>query len=246
MQDRIKRQPDQYTSEFNEHLETFKELLLNFRDNPVLNDPKIVEYIKFMTHVAKVKGDALDFLPAEFLNLLESHYNILNPEVRLLLVTSLRQLRTQDVVSPTLVIPVFFKLFRCKDKVLRETLTKAIIGDLKRVNHSQKMPKVNKQLQNFVFTMVKDPDEKAAKLSIQVMIELFKKRVWNDENTVNVISEGCMHRKSTLCVAACKFFLVQIFEVAAKEESDEESDDEDIHKIMEQAKAKGMKHSKKR
>lgn len=94
--------------------------------------------------------------------------------------------------------------------------------------------------------MIKDPDEKAAKLSIQVMIELFKKRVWNDENTVNVISEGCMHRKSTLAVAACKFFLVQIFEVATKEEDDDESDDEDIHKIMEQAKAKGMKHSKKR
>ena len=36
--------------------------------------------------------------------------------------------------------------------------------------------------------MIKDRDEKASKRSLVVMIELYKKKIWNDENTVNVVA----------------------------------------------------------
>lgn len=41
--------------------------------------------------------------------------------------------------------------------------------------------------------MIKDPDEIATKRSLQVMIELFQRKIWNDENTANVIAEACLH-----------------------------------------------------
>ncbi len=64
----------------------FKTLLLKFRDNPVMNDPLIAAYLKFMVHLSDIKKTELEFLPNEIINLLESHYNILNPDLRLLLV----------------------------------------------------------------------------------------------------------------------------------------------------------------
>ena len=99
-----------------------------------------------MAHLSEVRKDQLGFLPGELLNLLEQHYNVMLPGVRLLMVQSLRMMRVKNVVSPSLVIPVFFRLFRCKDKALRTFLTTAILGDLKQINLKQKSSKVNKQL----------------------------------------------------------------------------------------------------
>jgi len=69
--------------------------------------------------------------------------------------------------------------------------------------------------------MLKDPDEGATKRSLQIMIELHRKWIWNDENTVNVIAEACLHSKTKICVAACKFFIL------ATGEDDEQSEDSD-------------------
>jgi len=42
-------------------------------------------------------------------------------------------------------------------------LLTAIVGELKLANKHAKINKVNKKLQNFVFEMIKDPDEGASK-----------------------------------------------------------------------------------
>jgi len=47
-------------------------------------------------------------------------------------------MRSKKVATTLQVIPVFFRLFRCKDKALREYLIKSIIGDLKVANKNAK------------------------------------------------------------------------------------------------------------
>ena len=131
-----------------------------------MNDPLVAAYLKFMVHLSDIKKTELEFLPNEIINLLESHYNILNPDLRLLLVQNLWMMRTKKVAHISTIIPVFFKLFRCKDKNLWEYLLTAIVGELKLANKHAKINKVNKKLQNFVFDMIKDPDEGASKWSL--------------------------------------------------------------------------------
>ena len=46
-------------------------------------------------------------------------------------------------------------------------------------------------MQNFMFTMLKDSHKIAAKTSLDVMIELYRKNVWKDAKTVNVIATAC-------------------------------------------------------
>jgi len=71
-------------------------------------------------------------------------------EVRKVLVTCLRIMRGKDNVPAVTVLPVFFKLFRCKDKELRSFLHSVIISDLKLMNQTSKKHNINKKLQQFV------------------------------------------------------------------------------------------------
>jgi len=45
-----------------------------------------------------------------------------------------------------------------------------------------------------MFTMLKDSNTKAAKMSLAIMVELYKKNVWNDAKTVNVIATACFSK----------------------------------------------------
>jgi protein SDA1 len=131
---------------------------------------------------------------------------------------------------------LFFKLFRCKDKPLRQMLYSHIVTDIKNINEKHKNQKMNRTLQNFMYTMLNDPSDIAAKKSLDVMIDLYRKRIWfalppplfrqeplqaltesvghrhlvtdrNDAKTVNVISQGCFSKFSKVKVDAIQFFL---------------------------------------
>jgi len=52
LQDRIKRQPDQYKIEFKTHFNRFVEKLKEFKLNPAKKDTDLCDYFKFMSHVS--------------------------------------------------------------------------------------------------------------------------------------------------------------------------------------------------
>ena len=70
----------------------------------------------------------------------------MNPSIRLTLVTSLKIMRGKDIVSPSVVLPVLFKLFRCEDKGLRKFLHSVIISDLKKLNLNHKVQNINRKM----------------------------------------------------------------------------------------------------
>ena len=43
-----------------------------------------------------------------------------------------------------------------------------------------------------MYTMLKDSNSMAAKKSLDVMVELYKKNIWKDAKTVNVIASACL------------------------------------------------------
>jgi len=49
-------------------------------------------------------------------------------------------------VGPIVILPVLFKLFKCKDKELRKFLHQGLISDMKRLNQDAKNNAVNKKL----------------------------------------------------------------------------------------------------
>lgn len=107
----------------------------------------MIDYFKFMAHISSIyQNQIATFLSTELLNLLQQYYSILHPEVRMTLVTCLKIMRSKDNVPPTTVLPVFFKLFKCKDKALRKYLHGIIVSDIKLLNKDSKNHNLNKKL----------------------------------------------------------------------------------------------------
>ena len=77
------------------------------------------------------------------------------------------------------------------------------------------------------------------------MIELYKKKIWNDEKTVNVLAEGCLNDNPKICASACKFFLT-IQNELYKDSDSEQSSDEGGDAIKDIKQRKGSKMTKHR
>ena len=71
LQDKMKRQPEMYRKEMEEHLQIFKDKMGVLKENPGKKSDEIDEYLKFMAHISGVyKSELADFLCNEFINLL--------------------------------------------------------------------------------------------------------------------------------------------------------------------------------
>ena len=139
--------------------------------------------------------------------LLEKQLNVLSHSLRATIVRTLIVMRNKDVLQPTDLLALFFKLFRCHDKSLRSTLYNHIVADITNVNRRRRDNALNRTLVNFMYTMLEDQDPTAAKKSLEVMMELYKRGVWTDAKTVNAIA-GCVFSPFTkMRVAALQFFL---------------------------------------
>ena len=56
-------------------------------------------------------------------------------------------------------------------------------------------------LQNFMYTMLRDTNVIAAKKSLDVMVELYRKNIWNDAKTVNVLTTACFSSVTKVSVS---------------------------------------------
>lgn len=72
--------------------------------------------------------------------------------------------------------------------------------------------------------MLKDSNVRAAKMSADIMIELYNKNIWNDAKTVNVLATGCFTKTTKVLVACLKFFVGS--DVEKRENDDSDSDSE--------------------
>ncbi len=196
--------------------------------------------VTFLAHVAPCYPEPLRAFPGEIMSLLKNSAEQLDPELRRVLVQSLILMRNRKLLEPTACLQLFFGLFRVQDKALRKIVYTHIVNDIRALNEKSTNHKVNRDLQNFMYTMLRDESETAAKKSLDVMIDLYRRRVWTDARTVNVISSACFSKVTKIFVAAMRFFL-GIDEAIDKDE--EEKDVKDIDTMV--ASKRDHSHSKK-
>ena len=96
------------------------------------------------------------------------------------------------------------------------------------MNAKHKDVKLNSKLQAFMYSMVNDSDPKASKLSLDVMIELYRKNVWQDAKTVNAVAHACFSSVVKNMVTAIKFFLGSDDDDENGPESDSDDEDEPV------------------
>nr|CAG4643804.1 EOG090X030C [Lepidurus arcticus] len=222
LQNVIKRDPVSYKDEFLQqyrHYQASKEI---FELRPDQFNQSLDDLVMFLAQVAHCYPENLRTYPQELMDILQKHATTLNHAMRMTLCRSLILLRNKNLLTPTALLTLFFQLLRCQDKELRSFLKTHIITDIKNVNAKAKNQKLNSTLQNFMYGMLKDSNVTAAKMSLDVMIDLYKKNIWNDAKTVNVIAGACLSKVTKIAVTAFTFLMGS----DAKTESDDESEDD--------------------
>ncbi|EDW08161.1 protein SDA1 homolog [Drosophila mojavensis] len=225
LQNLIKRDPESYSDEFHTQYEHFLSLLEIFALNPGEENKSLDEIVMFIAQVAQCYPQVCQQFPKHLTDLLRSSATVLDPAMRNSFVKALILLRNKNLVPALDILELFFQLLRCQDKNLRTFLQTHIVTDIKNMNAKHKDMKLNSSLQNFMYGMLKDANPKAAKMSVDIMIELYKKNIWNDAKTVNVIaSVGCFSNITKVLVTSLKFFLGHDDEDEAGSDSDSEEE----------------------
>ncbi|GFY53344.1 protein SDA1 homolog [Trichonephila inaurata madagascariensis] len=190
----IKRDPPSYYEEFQTYYQHFLALVELFELNPQEYNENFADLVHFLAQVSSCYTEDLKDFPEKLMKILKENGTVLDPLMRLCLVKALILMRNRDVLLPTDLITLFFELLRCKDKILRQLLQTHIVNDLKRINCKHKSVKVNTALQNFMYSMLSDNHVTAARMSLEIIIELYRRDIWRDAKTVNTIATACLSK----------------------------------------------------
>lgn len=224
LQNLIKRDPHSYLDEFLQQYRHYQSNVQIFKLQPDKPNKELADLVMFLAQVGHCYTQHMSTFPQDLSELLLAHHTLLEPDLRMTFCKALILLRNKNLISPSGLLELFFELLRCHDKLLRKTLYTHIVSDIKNINAKHKNNKVNTMLQNFMYTMLRDSNPIAAKISLDVMAEMYKRNIWNDAKTVNVITTACFSKVTKILVAGLKFFLGK--DVDEKNESDSESETE--------------------
>ncbi|XP_065826275.1 protein SDA1 homolog [Oscarella lobularis] len=248
LQNLIKRDRESYEEEFLQQYRHYAAQLEVFLLKPTDYSRSFCDLVTFLSQVAHCYPRHLENFPRELIDLLRKHATILDHELRMTVCRALILLRNKNLIPPIRVLELSFELFRCQDKLLRKTLFHHIVADIKNINSKHKDNRLNTQLQNFMYTMLNDSSTVAAKKSLDVIIELYRRNVWNDAKTVNVVATACLSPTTKVLVAAINFFLGRDDDDDEKNDSDDSDDDFDEKQAVKEVMLRGQvsKKTKKR
>ncbi|XP_067633965.1 protein SDA1 homolog isoform X1 [Eurosta solidaginis] len=246
LQNLIKRDPDSYKDDFYQQYQHFLSSMEIFALNPSEESKSLEELVMFIAQVAQCYLELCVKFPQHLVDLLKNHATTLDPIMRNCFVKALILMRNKNIIPAIDLLELFFQLLSCPDKNLRSFLQAHIITDIKNMNSKHKDMKLNSTLQNFMYSMLKDANPKAAKMSVDIMIELYKKNIWNDAKTVNVIATvGCFSKITKVLVASLKFFLGHDDDEKGSDDSDSDNDVDLKGAIMQNRVNKKTKKRKK-
>ncbi len=156
------------------------------------------------------------------------------------LLGSLALLRRKDVIDSTNLLTTLFPiLVSTPSKTFRTLLFQKILSDLRNSNSKATNHPLNRTIQTVLYNLVtSDRASPKGVWAVKLTRELWKKRIWTDAKTVDVMREACLSDSEKVVVGGVGFFLGGDGDV---EEADDESSDEeapDMKKILHQQKIK--------
>ena len=233
LQGRCKRDPEGYRDDVLMQLQHYNALHGLFMLKPGKDFKEFADLVGFLAQVAASYKKDIPAFHVGLIELLDKHYALLDPNLRRSLVAALILLRNRGSVQPIELLPLFFRLFRCPDKQLRIMIFRHIVADIKGANKNKRDERLNRAVQNFLQAALKDENEAAAKKALAVITDLYRRNVWSDARTVNLVADACRHPAPRILVAALKFFLGQdeAAEAAAAGGDESDEDEEDKPKV---------------
>jgi len=164
----------------------------------------------------------------------------LHKDVRKSCVSSLILMRNKGKLPPLRLLELFYRVMAViPDKGLREQLYRHIVNDVRNINKKGKRDeKVNRNVQAFLHKVVwstvrtkqnkdielDDNTKFATKRAVDMITELYRRKVWTDERTVSIMASAVESVAHNVAAAAMRFFLN--IENKMADDKDREENDE--------------------
>ena len=188
--------------------------------------------------------------PEEIADMLLHHHSALTPDIRMSCVKSLVLLRNRDYLSSEELLRTLLPLLSLTTSAtLRQLVQRTILSDLKTANLKSQNLKLNRMAQGWLFSLIQKGIEagKVASTSgngvsiaeaksktaadnrmktealwaVRLACELWRKHIWRDAKTVQILAEGCFHPHPKVQSSCIRFFLGDLH---SSENTGEESD----------------------
>lgn len=75
------------------------------------------------------------------------------------------------------------------------------------MNKHHKNLKINKQIRNFIYENVIKNSDKMTEKSVKLMIDLYKRNIWTDNRSVNIIAQGCFNQSAKIRMISAYFLI---------------------------------------
>ena len=212
LQNRIKRDPQSYKDDFMLVYSSYESQREIFMISPPSSKQarafgRLLTFVSHVSHLYASEEPRVSVFAENLMELLDKHHEVMENELRKTIVQALILLRNRGQIEPVTLLSLCFRLFRCKDKPLRAMLFAYIVNDVRSINRKNDNNKLNRRIQHVVYEMISDGSKSASKHSLRVVVELYRRRVWIDTRTVNVIAEACFSKITKNVVVAIEFFL---------------------------------------
>jgi len=227
LQNLIRRDPPSYREEFvlqYRHYESQRDI---FMSQPEGNSGEaFADLVGFMSQVTNCYPDLTGNFPSDLAGLLLKHHNVLHHELREKLVQSLVLLRNKDVIPSTTLLQTLFPILTTTtSKALRTQIYSTVTSDLRSSNAKIKNHKLNKTVQTVLFGLVEagkdDAGSTAGLWAVKLTRELWKRRVWDDARTVEIMKEASLCTNPKVMGGGIRFFLGVDQEMEEQDDSDD-------------------------
>jgi len=240
LQYKIRRDPNSYEDNFLQQWGQYESQREVFLTSPTTATPEYVEsfhnLVDLIAHVADCYPQHAAAFPEDLKAILLQHHEVLHPELREKLVGSLVLLRRKDVIdSIGLLTTLFPILVSSPSKSLRTLLFQKILSDMRNSNSKTTNHPLNRTIQTVLYNLVTaDRSSSKALWAVKLTRELWKRQIWTDAKTVDVMKEAVLSDNEKVIVGATRFFLGGDKE--REELEDDSSDDEavDLAKLKHQ------------
>lgn len=173
-----------------------------------------VNLINFLGQVAQCYPDVLAFIscyvqdlkdyPSMLFNLMDELAEVMHRDTRISIVKVLILMRNKGLIEVIPLLKSFFNYFRINDKQLRALIYSHIITDISSANKGKinenvfaylsSLIQMNRQLKSFMFDLLESDSDLIARKALDVMVELYRRQVWTDARSVNVIATACLSK----------------------------------------------------
>lgn len=228
LQSRTRKDPESYKEEFLSQLDHFKASSATVAAQMDCSQQyiSVLNYLCHVCHCFPKECQAVATIVVDLLS--RSRANSISNELRKALVNALLILRSKNIISTEVTFPILFSLLQERDKELRKQVLSHIVSDIRRINAGNFKGRAvtNRAAQNYLFSVMEEDDPIQAKCAEMVMIDLYRRRVWCDERTVEVMTKACFSKHTAIIRMALRFFLLQLPKLSSmNEESDDEAED---------------------